>query len=290
LQQSNRTQTKKKSKKSPISCCGCIPFFFIVFVSISCLSIYFIFPTRTNILLLGLDYDNQGGSLSRTDTIILSTIVPQELYVGMLSIPRDLWVNIPGIGENRINTAHFFAELNQKNSGPQAVEETIEANFGVSSDYYIRINFDGFREIVNALGGIDIKLDKPMSGYPPGQYHLTGNKALAFVRNRQNSDDFFRMENGQFILKQLLFNMLFPQNWLKLPSVIFAALNSLDTDIPVWNWPRFIVVLLLSGSDGVDNRTINREMVTPYVTEQGAYVLLPDWDKISVIFSEMFGE
>ncbi len=288
VQQSIPVQDSKKPKKGSVSCCGCIAPLSIILISISCLFLYFLFPVRTNILLLGLDYAEQGSTISRTDTIILTTIKPFENYTGMLSIPRDLWVNIPGIGENRINTAHFYAELNLKNSGPKAVMDTVQINFGVKPDYFVRISFDGFRKIVNALGGLDVRLDKPMAGYPPGQHHLTGNKALAFVRDRQNSDDFFRMENGQFLLKQLLVEMVSPQNWINLPSIILAANDSLDTDMPFWLWPRVLFAFLRTGFDGIDSRTINRDMVSPYVTEQGAYVLIPVWEKIYPVIIEMF--
>ena len=86
------------------------------------LAVYFFFPLRSNVLPLGADRTEGSEAYGRTDTMILSTIVPLKPYVGMLSIPRDLWVPIPGHGENRINTAHFFAELKEEKpgSGPQA--------------------------------------------------------------------------------------------------------------------------------------------------------------------------
>jgi polyisoprenyl-teichoic acid--peptidoglycan teichoic acid transferase len=86
---------------------------------------YFFAPLRTNILLLGADDSAERGSIGRTDTIILTTIVPLKPHVGMLSIPRDLWVAVPGVGEQRINTAYFFAESKQEGSGPRGAIETI---------------------------------------------------------------------------------------------------------------------------------------------------------------------
>ena len=71
--------------------------------------IYFLVPFRTNFLVLGIDRVPEGSNLGRSDTNILVTVKPLSPYIGMLSIPRDLWVTIPGVGENRINTAHFFA-------------------------------------------------------------------------------------------------------------------------------------------------------------------------------------
>jgi len=114
--------------------------------------IYFLAPLRTNILLLGTDDSPERGSVGRTDTIILATVVPLKPYVGMLSIPRDLWVTVPGVGEQRINTAYFFAEANQAGSGPRAALQTIHENFGVPVRYYAVIHMAGLTSIVDALG------------------------------------------------------------------------------------------------------------------------------------------
>ena len=207
-----------------------------------------------------------------------------------MSIPRDLWVNVPGIGENRINTAHFFAEADEAGTGPNAVIDTIQMNFGVDVHYYIRMRFEGFREVVNTLGGLDIYLPEPMGGYPAGYHHLTGNKALAFTRNRSGSDDFFRMEQGQFLLKAIFLQLLNPNQWIKLPSVIIAFTKVIDTDIPWWQWPRLTLALFRAGPEGLDARIVTREMVSPYTTSQGAYVLLPNWDAINPVLFDMFGQ
>ena len=138
-----------------------------------------ILPGRTNLVLLGIDYVDPGSYAARTDTIMLASFTPQKPAIRILSIPRDLWVTIPGVGENRVNTAHFFAESNLPGSGPNTVIQTIEQNFGIPLDYYVRIKFEGFREVVDALGGVNIVLSEPMAGYSAGRHHLTGRKALA---------------------------------------------------------------------------------------------------------------
>jgi LCP family protein required for cell wall assembly len=247
-------------------------------------------PMRTNVLLLGMDYTDPSNFVARTDTMILTTFIPLDPYVGMLSIPRDLWVTIPGVGENRINTAHFFAEAAQSGSGPQAAVQAVEVNFGVNLNYYVRIRFEGFREVFNAMGGVDIVLDRPMAGYPAGAHHLTGNKALAFARDRTNSDDFFRMQQGQILLKAAFKQMLNPLKWPRLPKVL-ASLNAvIDTNLPVWQQARLALTLLRIGPDGIDNRTITREMVVPFTTDQGAAVLAPNWALINPLLMEMFGQ
>lgn len=267
---------------------GCLflstPLIFLLLV----LGIYFFFPMRTDILLLGIDYAEPPSVVARTDTIMLTTVEPSRPYVGMLSIPRDLWVMIPRFGENRINTAHFFAEAEQPGSGPAAVIETVALNFGVKADYYMRVRFEGFRDVVEALGGVEINLTEPRAGYPAGRHFLKPRKALAFVRDRATSDDFSRMSNGQFMLQSLMKNLLFPRNWMRIPAVIEASTQVVDTNIPKWLWPRLALAMMRVGPNGIDSRVINRDMVFPFTTDMGANVLAPNWEIINPIVEEMF--
>jgi LCP family protein required for cell wall assembly len=252
--------------------------------------VYLLAPFRTNVLLLGIDRPPEGTDLSRADTIILTTIIPLKPYVGMLSIPRDLWVSIPGVGENRINTAHFFAENEQAGSGPGATLETIRQDFGVDVDYYVRVRFDSVQALADTLGGVEVELDAPMSGYSAGMHVLNGEESLAFVRDRQGSDDFFRMSRGQLFIKSVGKQMLSPNYWPRLPEVMFVIMDSVDTNIPIWLWPRLAIAVLRTGIVGIDARTVSREMVTPFTTSGGAQVLGPNWDKINPMLLEMFGQ
>ncbi len=283
-----RPSHKKSSLKKIVSILSPI----LLGISLCCLfvsSVYFFFPARINILILGIDRSPDGTALGRSDTNILATVLPLRGYVGLLSIPRDLWVTIPGNGENRINTAHFFAESQQPGTGPKAVMETIRVNFGVDVNYFIRIQFDGLQELVDSLGGVDLILDEPMAGYPPGSHHLSGEQALAFVRDRQGSDDFFRMTHGQFFIRQLLRQILKPSTWPRIPSALPVIFRAIDTNVPIWIWPRVLVTLLRSGPEGIDSKIITRDMITPVVTTEGAQVLLPDWTKINSLIEEIFG-
>jgi LCP family protein required for cell wall assembly len=252
--------------------------------------VYLLAPFRTNVLLLGIDRRAGETDISRADTIILTTIIPLKPYVGMLSIPRDLWVTIPGVGENRINTAHFFAENEQAGSGPRATLETIKQDFGVDVDYYVRVRFDSVQELADALGGVEVELDTPMSGYQAGRHILSGEQSLAFVRDREGSDDFFRMSRGQLFLKSIAKQMLSPNYWPRLPQTMLVILNSVDTNVPIWLWPHLAFALLRAGPGGIDARVISRDMVTPFTTSGGAQVLGPRWDQINPMLLEMFGQ
>ena len=251
--------------------------------------LYFLAPLRTNILLLGTDDAPERGSVGRTDTIILATVVPLQPYVGMLSIPRDLWVNVPGVGEQRINTAYFFAEANETGSGSGAALQTIRDNFGVPVRYYAVIHMFGLTSIVDALGGVDITLDAPIGGFPAGVHHLNGEEALSFARERSSSDDFSRMVRAQILLTGMFRKAIDPSYWLSLPQLIYSFTGVIDTNIPVWQWPRLLFALARAFVFGIDSQTITREMVVPFQTSQGAQVLAPNWEMINPLLQRMFG-
>ena len=278
-----------KKKRSCCSTIGCgLPLFLLVLTSLLVL-LYLFTPWQTTMLVMGIDYTPEGTSAGRTDTIILVGYNPFTPSFKMLSIPRDMWINIPDVGENRINTAHFYAELNQPGSGPEAAVEAVRTNFLIDPQYFFRIQFEGFQEVVDAMGGVDIQLIKPMAGFPPGSYHLTGNEALAFVRNRTGSDDFYRMENGQSLLQSVFRQMLHPAKWQYLPQVTLALFRMTDTNLPVWYWPRLMIALVRVGTQGIESHIIQREMVIPYTTSGGASVLLPRWEIIHPFIANIFG-
>lgn len=285
----NTGNLQKKPKKVKGCCsCGLILLIFII----SAISVYFLFPERITVLLMGIDTREQDSNLGRTDTLILTKFQPSITNpdVALLSIPRDLWVDIPGIGENRINTAHFFAENQQPGTGPQATIETVEINFDVNIHYFTRIRFEGIKSLVDVLGGVDLNFPQPVSGYSAGTHHLNGEQVLAFVRDRQNSDDFFRMEHGQLFLKAILRKFLTPSIWLKTPQSILAIRNAVDTNIPIWQLPRILYTLLRVGPENINSYSISREMVQPFTTEGGAQVLSPNWELIKPLVSEMLGK
>lgn len=260
-----------------------------ILFGISC-AIYLLLPIRSNILLLGIDRTPPGTAIGRSDSMILASIEPLEPYVGLLSIPRDLWVTLPGGGKNRINTAHFFAERAKAGTGPAAAMEVVSSNFGVNVNYYIRIQFSAIVDFVDALGGVPIELSYATVNLPAGTHLLDGKQALTFVRNRIGIDDFFRMEHGKLFIKATLKKILKPATWPRIPAALAAAMKSIDTNVPCWDWPRLSLALLRAGPEGIDGRIISREMVNPFTTSQGAQVLAPNWEKINPLLLEMFGQ
>ncbi len=261
----------------------------VVIVAAIAIGLYLLAPEDSNILVLGLDRSlEEGGWLSRSDTIIIANLKTTRASVTMLSIPRDLWVGIPGYGENRINTAHYFGEVYDPGSGPASAINTMEANFGVPIDHYVRIKLEEFPQLINAMGGVTLVLEEPMGGLPAGTHSLDGDQALAFVRDRAGTDDFYRMGQAQFFIQMVMSQLKQPKTWLRLPQMIVVAQRMVDTDIPVWQWPRYGVALLRAYPEQVTSETLPRTMTNAYITAQGANVLLPDWNQIWPFVQEMF--
>ena len=282
---------RKRQERRPlrIPWRGCLLLLVPVALLLGIAAAYLLWPAQTNLLVFGIDYTVPWEATARSDSILLLGFNPQPAQVRLLSIPRDLWVNIPGQGENRINTAHYVAESQQAGSGPQALRSTIEQNFAIPVDYHLRFRFESFRDIIDALGGVDIVLSEPTAGYPAGRHHLTGRKALAFVRDRSSAaSDFGRMSQGQFMFKAILKNLMNPLKWPRLPGAARTFFDAVDTDIPAWLWPRLAFTLLRLGPGGIESHIIDQNMVSNYTTDQGAMVLLPEWTLIRLLAASLF--
>jgi hypothetical protein len=98
------------------------------------------------------------------------------------------------------------------------------------------------------------------------------------------------MQQAQLVMKAAVRQMLNPLKWPRIPLVLAAATRSINTTVPAWMWPRLGLALLRAGPSGIDSRIIEREMVVPIITDQGANVLIPDWTLINPVLREMFGQ
>jgi LCP family protein required for cell wall assembly len=172
---------------------------------------------RVNILLLGIDERETEQGPWRTDTMILATIDPATRTAGLLSIPRDLWVPIPGYNvEGKINTAHFIGDVEKyPGGGPALAMATVQYNLGIPVQYYIRLNFTAFEKLIDLIGGIDIYVDQTIDdplypdsgvGYEPlhidaGWQHMDGRLALKYARTRHTDlGDFDRGRHQRNVL------------------------------------------------------------------------------------------
>ncbi len=257
---------------------------------------------RTNVLILGIDRRPEEGNVVRSDTIMLATVYPRGPRVALLSIPRDLYLEIPGYGPGRINTAHFWGENEAEGNGPTLAMQTVAQNLGVPVHHYVRVDFDGFRAIVDAVGGVDIVVEEaivdneyPTADYgtirieiPAGPQRMDGETALRYARSRHGSSDFDRAKRQQQVLIALAQRMLEPGAWLKLPLVYRAVLDNTETDMTGQDLLLLAPTLYRTGPDGIEHRVIDREMIQPWTTPTGGAVLLPEWELISPLIQELF--
>ncbi|HEX9717916.1 MAG TPA: LCP family protein [Actinomycetota bacterium] len=177
------------------------------------------------------------GGLFRSDTIIVIHIEPDQKEAVFLSFPRDLWVDIPGRGENRINVAF---EGGIEGGGAQLVARTITSITGLRINHVLYVDLAGFQGVVDALGGVEMCVPYPMQDaltgldIPAGCQRFDGQTALAFVRTRHQPcdriPDFARIGRQQQFLRAVIAKMLSPREIIRLPSLIPPVLDSLVMD------------------------------------------------------------
>jgi len=189
--------------------------------------------SRINILIIGLDYRDwlAGEGAPRSDTMIVLTVDPLTKTAGILSIPRDLWVNIPGFGYSRINTAYSSGEgAKLPGGGPELARKTVEQLLGVPIQYYAQVNFYTFVEFIDMIGGIEVYNDENLRLDPLGQGKdkirltccgmrpLDGERALAYARCRHaeqgcKDGDVGRAKRQQKVILGIRNKVLSPENF-----------------------------------------------------------------------------
>jgi len=180
---------------------------------------------RLNVLLLGIDA-RQGETMARTDSIILASVDQKSKQMVLLSIPRDTRVNIPGYGYDKINSASVYG-------GPELTMKVASELLGISIKYYVLVNFNGFKDIVDALGGVTMDVEQDMRHWDDtdggayeinlkkGVQRLDGEKALQYVRYRNYAmGDIERTQHQQKFLVALAKEVLQPATIAKLPKLV----------------------------------------------------------------------
>jgi LCP family protein required for cell wall assembly len=223
------------------------------------------------VLLLGQD-KRPGDEAARADTIIVARIDPEDHKVWMLSIPRDTRVQIPGQGTQKINAATFYG-------GPALMVETVQEFLGIPVNHYMDIDFDGFIQVVDSLGGVYIDVDQEIddpkasshgsrtAGHIEAGYQLLdGEHALTFVRSRDFPDaDFTRMRHQQQFFKALADQATKLGNALKIPGMAKEVAQYMSTDMSLAQIVDVALALRDMGSSNVQAATVMGEWKSPYV-------------------------
>jgi LCP family protein required for cell wall assembly len=244
-----------------------------------------------HILLLGSDQRSHSAGF-RTDSIMLLTANPSDGYVSLTSFPRDLYVTIPGWGENRINTAW-------QPNGFRSLADTFDYNFGVRPEHYVLISFHTFNQFIDSVGGIDVNVGVAYTdrrpGYgnftiPAGPYHMDGKTANWYARARKASNDFSRARRQQEVLIAIVDKLISMQAIRQVPELYEAYRGSVETDMSL---PEILSFLPLAATVAADRSRIHHHFIGPqevwdWITPGGGMVLLPNQAAIQEVLRKAF--
>jgi LCP family protein required for cell wall assembly len=268
---------------------------------------------RVTVLLMGIDRRREVESEKayRTDSMMLLTIDPVGKKATILSLPRDLYVDIPGFPQGRLNTANYLGDLYELPGGGAALAmQTIETNFGIHVDYYARISFTAFETLIDQIGGIDVYVEQTIDdptypdvyyGFDPfhieaGWQHLDGRTALKYARTRhtQNSD-FDRAKRQQQVILAVREKITSLNN---LPSLIASTPALLQTLADAYDsnmdYGQMMALGLLAND--IDKASIQNYVldttfiIQNYITPDGQDVLIWDREKVQKLRNEIFYE
>jgi LCP family protein required for cell wall assembly len=253
---------------------------------------------RLNILLLGIDHrDDEPIEGSRSDTIMVASIDPPSKSAVLVSLPRDMWVSIPGYYQQRINVAHAVG-------GPQLVAQTIQANFGIKIDNFARVDFSGFEQVVDAVGGIIVDAERPVKDdeyptddygtmrlfIPPGPALLDGKTALMYARSRHSESDFGRSRRQQQVLVAMRERALQMGIVAKVPQLLGIAQKAIATDLDAGSMVALGRLGLEMDRNRIKTVVVDETLATPFKGPQGEDLLQPNRQAIQAAILRAFGE
>jgi LCP family protein required for cell wall assembly len=243
----------------------------------------------------GLD-TRQPGEPENSDVIMLARVDVPNRTVRAISVPRDLYVEIPGFGYDKITRAYDFgskADNGSFNGGAATMRATVATNFGLEPDGVVLTTFDGFVDVVNALGGVDIENpydlydgEYPTTDYgykeiffPAGQIHLNGEEALEYCRTRHQDGDDARVERQHLVIRALLDRARDPDIAPKLPSIVKKHRKAIRTDLKAAQHLALALAAPSFSNDGVSFANLVG-LVYPDTAPGGMWIYSGDWSQI----------
>lgn len=261
---------------------------------------------RVNILLMGIDRRPGEPFISRTDSMMIISLDPEGQHISILSVPRDLYVVVPGRGRDRINTAFVYGAAGNNPAGGAALAmQTVEYNLGVPINHYVLVDFSAVIQGIDALGGIDVNvpftIDDPTFpdmyyGFDPlyipaGWQHLDGTLALKYARTRHMDSDFGRAQRQQQVVlaaRDKALSLGITGLLAKAPVLYQQLEQGIRTDLSL----EQIVSLAKTASDvpseNIQNDVLDYGYVSSYKTEAGAQVLILDNEKAAALIQQLF--
>lgn len=237
---------------------------------------------QINILIMGSDLRPEGGGY-RTDVIELLTINTADKTVSITSFPRDLYVYHPGWYITRINAG-------MQRGGFEMIANTFAYNFGVKPDYYVLVHFDGFKRMINALGGVDVQVASPLwderegpgdYSVPAGLVHMDGDTALWYARSRGTSSDYDRGRRHQELIAAIVYRMLSLDAIARAPELYSQYQQMMTTNMGLVDiLPLLPLASTIRDSQAVNRYSIGRDDVTPVRNSIGSAVLIPNQERV----------
>lgn len=264
---------------------------------------------RVNILLLGIDQrEGEKDTCYRTDTMIVFTLDPVTMQAGILSIPRDIWVPIPGYNNNRINTANCVGDTQDYPGGGIALaEKTVENFLGVNIHYAARINFTAFENFIDRLDGIDIDVPEDIydATYPTNDYgtevfsiskgmqHMDGATALKYARTRHSGNgDFDRARRQQQVIIAVKEKLQDPRTMASLvsqaPALLEELRTSVKTDMTLDQIQQLAVLATKIERDKIKSEVLDQRYTSFATTPEGYEVVIPNREKIATLRDSFF--
>jgi LCP family protein required for cell wall assembly len=263
-------------------------------------------PERITILLMGSD-SRVGALISRTDTMMLLSVNLQSQMVSLLSIPRDLYVEIPGYGRDRLNTALVHgANINDEDpiAGMEVAIQTVEQAIGVPIDHYVVVNLRALEESIDALGGVDMFVPYAISDptyinretgqplfIPEGQNHFDGDTALRYVRTRNQDSDFARSNRQQQLLlalRQKALNLGMSEMLARAPLLYQNVKSGIFTDLSLEDMVALGQVAGGIPTENIHTAVLNSDYVTSYLSDEGSHVLLLKPETVAPLIQQLF--
>ena len=211
--------------------------------------------SEIHVMILGVD--ERKDDVGRSDTLMVATVDPEKGTASLLSIPRDTRVAIEGAGYDKINAAYAYG-------GYALTKKTLEQLLDVPMDYYILIDVHAFERIIDALDGIDIDVEKRMYyedpwdddgglviDIYPGMQHMTGEKAIEYVRYRDMEGDIGRIRRQQRFMRAVLQKVTSPEIFAKLPEIVSEVAKSVKTDLDTSDMIKFLQIMKKVQEDGL---------------------------------------
>lgn len=262
---------------------------------------------RLTILLMGVDRRaSQSNAPTRADAITLVTIDPQTNTAAMLSIPRDLYVPLYGLDRvDRINTAYLFGNVrNLPGGGAQLAKDTIAYNLAIPVHKHFIINFEGFKQAVDALGGIEIDVpvtivdnQYPTEDFgierlviPAGVTLMDGELTLKYVRTRHQDSDFGRLRRQQQVMLAMRHTALDLDVLGRLPALLDAVTGLYETDLSVAEMISIFKVWNDIPDESITTFRIDETMTQFWTTPTGASVLIPRRELIAPVVEAFLGQ